>query len=77
MNFDLADVLPFLKSVPRHIETGYSVSVARELAADIARLSVDDERVWNYGVVFIGAEMSLRVTAFMDEVDAPDVALIR
>jgi hypothetical protein len=52
------------------------VSVARELAADIAQLSVDDERVWNYGVVFNGAEMSLRVTAFMDDVDAPDVAPI-
>ena len=27
-------------------------------------------------MVFNGAEMSLRVTAFMDDVDAPDVALI-
>jgi uncharacterized protein len=75
MNFDLADVNPFLESVSRRIEKGFSADVARDLASQIAVLGVDDEGSWTYDVVFNGTEMTFTVTAFMDDVDAPDLAM--
>jgi len=75
MNFDLADVKPFLEAVSRRIEKGFSVNTARELTSRIALLSVDDEGSWTYDVVFERVTMTLRVTAFMDDVDAPDLAM--
>jgi ankyrin repeat protein len=75
MNFDLGDVNPFLESVSRRIEKGFSVDVARDLASQIAILAIDDERSWTYEVVFNGTEMMFTVTAFMDDVDSPDLAM--
>jgi len=75
MNFDLGDVKPFLESVSRRIDKGFSVDAARELASRIALLAVDDERSWTYGIVFNGIKTTLRVTAFMDDIGAPDLAM--
>lgn len=75
MNFNLEDVKPFFEAVSRRIEMGFSVDAARELASRIALLSVDDEGAWTYDVVFNGAPMTFRVEAFMDDVDAPDLAM--
>jgi hypothetical protein len=54
---------------------GFPVDVARELASRIALLAVDDEASWTYDVVFNGTKMTLRVTAFMDDVEAPDLSM--
>jgi hypothetical protein len=75
MNFDVCDLQPFLEALARRIERGFSLDVARELASDIARLAVDSECEWAYSVVFNGSQMPLRVAVFMDDVDAPDVAM--
>jgi hypothetical protein len=56
-------------------QKGFSADVARDLASQIAVLAVDDEGSWTYDVVFNGTEMTFRVTAFMDDVDAPDLAM--
>ena len=75
MNFDLEDVKPFLELVSQRVEKGFSVDTAHELALRIAALAVDDEGSWTYDVVFNGITMASRVTAFMDDIEAPDLAM--
>jgi hypothetical protein len=57
MNFDLADVQPFLVELSKQIPSGFSEQTARALAADIARLPIKKELQRKYVVKFEGADV--------------------
>lgn len=73
MNFDLADVEPFLSALAKRLEGGFSESEARRLAADISLLPVEGELAREYSVIFGGRSLPLNFEVFMDDVEAPDV----
>lgn len=75
MNFDLEDVEPFLVAVARRIDTGFSVEEAGRLATEIAALPVEGQTAHRYSVSFAGRDMELRIEAFMDDIEAPDLYL--
>lgn len=75
LNFDIEDVEPFLLRVSGRVESGFSAADACRLAAEIARMQPDDERVWQFEIAFRGTRVCLSVRVFMDDVAAPDVAV--
>ena len=72
MNFDLAGVKPFLARLTAVVQ-GFSSAHATQLADDIAKLKIDSTLTRTYTVTFKGQSVTLRVEAFMDDVDAPDL----
>ena len=72
-NFDLEDVAPFLQRVVALTDSGFSMADATALAARIGKQAVDSTREYRYTVVTRGVRSPLRIVAFMDDVDAPDL----
>lgn len=72
-NFDLEDVGPFLQRVVALIDSGFAIPDARALAARIGQQPVKSTREYRYTVVARGVRSPLRIVAFMDDVDAPDL----
>jgi hypothetical protein len=72
MNFDLDGVGPFLSRLTTMIE-GFGDAEVRQLSQDIAAIPIESERSWDFMVQYQGAEVPLRVRAFMDDIDAPDL----
>ena len=71
---DLADVEPVLLRVSRLMTAGFSPTAARELARRIAAQPLESERSYLYKVTYKGRTIPLRISAYMDDVDAPDVS---
>ena len=72
MNFDSADVRPFLERIARTLHVFSPADVDR-LSQEITALPVDGEREWQFEVDHEGSKVPLRIRAAMDDVDAPDV----
>ena len=72
MNFDLDAVGPFLAGLTTLVE-GFGDAEVRQLSEDIAGIPVESERSWDFMVRYQGVEVPLRVRAFMDDIDAPDL----
>jgi hypothetical protein len=72
MNFDLDWVGPFLSRLTTLVE-GFGDAEVRQLSESIAEIPVESERSWDFMVRYQGAEVPLRVRAFMDDIDAPDL----
>jgi hypothetical protein len=72
MNFDLDGVGPFLSRLTTLVE-GFGDAEVRQLSESIAEIPVESERSWDFMVRYQGAEVPLRVRAFMDDIDAPDL----
>jgi hypothetical protein len=72
-NLEVEGVAPLLQRVARLVE-GLSRSEVQSLAREIAALPIEAEREWNFKVRYRGGDVALRVVAFMDDVDAPDLA---
>jgi hypothetical protein len=75
-NFDIEDVKPFLARVVALIDSGFTTADARALAERIAQQPIDSEREYRYTVLADGAHTELHIVAFMDDVDAPDIAFL-
>jgi hypothetical protein len=74
-NFDSDHVAPFLGEVASLLDGGFSSADAEALAAEVAGLDVDASLAREFRVVHRGRQSVLRIEAFMDDVDAPDLAL--
>jgi hypothetical protein len=72
MSFESASVEPFLLRVANMVE-GFKADDVKALAREIGKLSVDSTLSRSYPVTFRGEHVNLRVEAFMDDVDAPDL----
>lgn len=75
MNFDLENVEPFLLSVARLMEGGFTAQDAKHLASEIASMPVDGESVASYSVTYRGRAVPLRIEVFKDDIEAPDLYL--
>jgi len=73
-NFDMEDVEPVLRRISTLIESGFSAEDAKSLAAKISAQELESEHEYRYRVRIDGTSADLRVVAFMDDVDAPDLA---
>jgi len=74
VNFDLEDVRPVLGRVSSIIDSGFRATDVDSLSTSIAQQPLDSEVAYEYKVVFKGTSMPLTIVAFMDDVDAPDLA---
>ena len=72
MNFDLVGVRPFLERL-NAIVGGFGAAQLSSLVDDIAKLPVDSTLTRTYAVTFKGKPVTLRIEAFMDDVNAPDL----
>jgi hypothetical protein len=73
-NFDLADVRPFLSRVSAVLDSGFGEAEVDQLVSQIGQQAVDSEQTYDFTVTFDGHQGTLRVTALMDDVGAPDMA---
>jgi hypothetical protein len=72
MNFDLADVQPFLRRLTQKLQLLTNDDIDR-LSQEIAAVPVEEERRWNFDVMHQGKTVPLEIRAFMDDVEAPDL----
>lgn len=72
-NFDLSNVKPLLDRVAKLIPKGFGEQEASNLFAQIQKMKVEDEKEWNFNVQFAGKSTPLRISAFMDDVESPDI----
>ena len=73
MNFDQEVVGQFLQILSKSIESGFNSKDAKDLTKKIDALSVDEEDRWEYMVVVNGKKTRLVVSAYKDDIDAPDL----
>ena len=76
MGFDQEGVQPFLERVAELVETGFTPLEARRLAQEISALAVEDSRSWEFNVTYNGVPTLLRVDAFQDDYEAPDLSFL-
>jgi hypothetical protein len=74
ISLDSDDVEPVLFRVSSLMTAGFSRSAARVLANRINAQPVESERAYTYKVTYRGRTIRLRVIAFMDDVNAPDLS---
>lgn len=70
---DTADLEPVLLRVSRLMTAGFSRTAALALARRIASQPLESERSYVYKVTYEGRAIPLRVSAYMDDVDSPDL----
>lgn len=75
MNFDPEWVESFLVGLAELLDSGFTVSQAKTLALEIVALDYDAEKKCQYTVEAFGEVTPLEVYAFMDDIDAPDLAV--
>jgi hypothetical protein len=73
MNFDLADVQPFLAQLNSQLTLDLPVS---ELVEFTRATTVESERSRALTVTFQGAPVPLEYRVFMDDIDAPDLVFL-
>ncbi|MFL5796371.1 MAG: hypothetical protein ACJ77A_00350 [Actinomycetota bacterium] len=74
-SFDLDDVAEFLGRVSSLITRGFGPGDVADLTRQIEDLELDAELKIELRVTFRGRETALRVEAFMDDVETPDLAI--
>lgn len=63
-----------LLRVSRLLASGFNAAEARSLAERINAQALDSGQEYEYHVTHRGTRLLLRIVAFMDDVDAPDIA---
>jgi hypothetical protein len=75
MNLDLDDLEPFLFRVSSVFESGgFDSEKIRSIVRSVERQRIDSEREFFLKIFYSGICEPLRITVFMDDVDAPDVS---
>ena len=73
MNFDMADVQPFLKRIPPLLDSGFSDKEIMQVHRAAKSLKVEAEKTLKFSVQYKGHETPLHITIVMDDIDAPDM----
>jgi hypothetical protein len=71
---DSEDLEPVLVRVSNLMTAGFSRSAARSLARRIAAQPLESERSYFYKVTYERRAIRLRIAAYMDDVDTPDLS---
>ena len=72
--FDSEDVAPVLLRISQLLDSGLGAAEACALAGRITSQALDSEHAYEYQVTYKGTRVGLRIVAFMDDVEAPDIA---
>ncbi len=73
-NFDAEDVGPVIARVAALLDSGLPQARVDDLTKRIVAQAVDSEKSYEYAVVYKGQKTRLRIVAFMDDEEAPDLA---
>ncbi|MBO9478005.1 hypothetical protein J7382_10700 [Shimia sp. R11_0] len=73
MNFDAAEVAPFLTRLSNHPQFTFPANMASEVGDTLATIAVDDTKRWRLTCAFDGEDISMDIEVFMDDIDAPDL----
>lgn len=74
MNFDAAEVGPFLISLAENPRFALPRDFASQITNALPELAVDDIRRWRIDGDFDAAPLRLEIEVFMDDINAPDIA---
>jgi hypothetical protein len=74
-NFDADDVESFLSRVSARIDSGFGPGEVARTAKRILAMKHDADRWFSFRVTYKGAPATLKIYAFMDDIDSPDLAL--
>ena len=74
MNFDLAEVPPFLTGLANNPRFGLPEALVTQIADNLSDLPVDQSSRWQIEGSFDGKPALIEIQAFMDDFDAPDLA---
>jgi hypothetical protein len=75
MNFDLEAVPTFLEAIAEKIGPSLPTPTVRDIVDTIEGMDVEEELSWALEVDFEGRSVPLQVAVFMDDTDAPDLAI--
>src|SRR5688572_28303227 len=73
-NFDSEEVRPFLERLKPLIESGFSDKEILQVQKTLESMKVDEEKELEFPIRYKGQQTVLRVTIFMDDVNAPDLS---
>ncbi len=74
MNFDRAEVAPFLSRLVAHPRLGLPQAMPGMVDQGLNDLAVDQTRIWTIDGELDGGPIQIRIEAFMDDIDAPDLS---
>jgi hypothetical protein len=72
-NFDLESVEPFLRRVCTCVDSGFSDIEIDGLLAMVRDMKMDEEKQVEFNIAYCGTTSLLRITVFMDDINAPDI----
>ena len=73
MNFDSADVRPFLTRISGRIDAGFGEPEIQRVEQLIRSMKVKEERSLEFPIRFRGEATVLRLQVHLDDTDAPDL----
>ena len=73
-NLDMEDLQPLLTRFAANVD-GLGDAEIASIVRDVGRMKVDSTREWKFTVRHGALLTPLRIQVFLDDVDAPDVAL--
>jgi hypothetical protein len=71
--FDIEHVAPLLRRLIPFIQSGFRFEQVNRVMRMIARTKRDETRRVRFDIRYHGKDIELIVTAFMDDIDSPDV----
>ena len=73
-NLDMEDLQPLLARLAAEVD-GFGDTEIAAIAGEVGRMKVDSTREWKFMVRHGTVRTLLRIQVFLDDVDAPDIAL--
>ena len=74
LNLDMEDLQPLLARLAAEVD-GFSDAEIAAIVREVKRMKVDSTREWKFTVRHGTVLTPLRIQVFLDDVDAPDLAL--
>jgi hypothetical protein len=74
-NLDMDDVEPLLRKIAGLVDSGFGKSEIEEVIGVVEEMKPDQTRAFRFGVRFQKQKTALYVVLFMDDIDAPDLAI--
>jgi hypothetical protein len=72
-SFNLQNLQPFLSKISDVITKGFSDAEINEIVTSVNRMKPDEQREFYFDIRYKDKASKLKVSIFMDDIDAPDV----
>ena len=73
LNIDLCDVSRLLKAAATQIAQGFGSPEIQQLEEEILTMEIEDDRLYDFDVVFNNAGARFQIEVFMDDESSPDL----